>query len=90
MTQNLQNAINKASRVKCSVKLQGGRSYTVITPEAHRYTVRFEEVDGQRFGRCNCKAGAARMACFHLIPAALVDTAIRRMAAQVARERSAM
>lgn len=79
MNTNLQNAINKASRIKCSVKLQGGREYTVVTPAGHRYTVRFETVAGQRFGRCNCKAGTARMACYHLIPAAIVDTAISRM-----------
>jgi hypothetical protein len=79
MTTNLQNAINKASRIKCAVKLSGSRSYLVITPQGHRYTVRFRTFDGERFGLCNCKAGAARMACYHLAKAAAVDTAIQRM-----------
>ena len=82
MTTNLQNAIAKARRVKCSVKLAGGRSFLVVTPQGHRYTVRFSDHDGQRYGRCNCKAGASRQACYHLIPAALVDTAISNMRAQ--------
>ena len=79
MTQQLQNAINKASRIKMAVKFLGNRSYLVVTPQAHKYTVRFENVDGLRYGRCNCKAGAANMACYHLPKAALVDTAIQNM-----------
>ena len=79
MTRQLQNAINKASRIKMTVKLLGSRSYLVVTPQAHKYTVRFENVDGQRYGRCNCKAGAANTPCYHLPKAALVDTAIQSM-----------
>lgn len=79
MTTNLQNAINKARKIKCAVKVLPGRAYLVRTPQGHKYTVRFEQVDGQRFGRCNCKAGAAQMACYHLPKAALVDTGIQQM-----------
>ena len=79
MTQQRQNAINKASRIKMAVKFLGNRSYLVVTPQAHKYTVRFEMVDGLRYGRCTCKAGAANMACYHLPKAALVDTAIQKM-----------
>jgi hypothetical protein len=81
MTTNLQNAINKASKIKMTVKLLGARVYLVVTPQGRRYTVRFETIEGQRYGRCNCKAGAARMACYHLPKAALVDTGIERMKA---------
>ena len=81
MTTNLKNAIAKASRIKCHVKPQTGRAYTVTTPQLHRYTVRFEEYEGEKYGRCNCKAGAAHMPCYHLIPAALVDTALSKMRA---------
>jgi len=79
MTQQLQNAINKASKIKMTVKLLGSRSFLVITPKGHKYTVRFENVDGLRYGRCTCKAGAANMACYHLPKAAMVDTAIQSM-----------
>ncbi len=81
MTQQLQNAINKAAKIKMTVKFLGNRSYLVVTPQAHKYTVRFESIDGQRYGRCNCKAGAANMACYHLPKAAMVDTAIQNMRA---------
>lgn len=81
MTTNLQNAINKASKIKMAVKLLGGRAYLVVTPQGHRYTVRFETIEGQRYGRCNCKAGSAQVACYHLPKAALVDTGIERMRA---------
>ena len=77
MTQQLQNAINKSSRTKMAVKFLGNRSYLVATPQAHKYTVRFENVEALRYRRCNCKAGAANMACYHLPKAAMVDTAIQ-------------
>jgi len=79
MTTNLQNAINRASKIKMTVKYLGGRTYLVITPESHRYVVRFETIEGQRYGRCNCKAGVARMACYHLAKSAFVDNAIQKM-----------
>jgi hypothetical protein len=81
MTTNLQNAINKARRIKCAVKVLGSRKYLVVTPERHRYTVRFEVINGLRYGRCTCKAGIAGLACYHLPKAALVDSGIQQMRA---------
>jgi len=81
MTTNLQNAINKARRIRCAVKVLSGRAYLVTTPQRDAYTVRFEQINGLRYGRCNCKAGAAGMACYHLPKAALVDTGIQNMRA---------
>jgi hypothetical protein len=77
MTTNLQNAIARATKIKMTVKYLGGRTYLVITPEFHKYVVRFETIEGQRYGRCNCKAGVARLACKHLVKSALVDSGIR-------------
>jgi len=77
MITNLQNAINRAAKIRMTVRYLGGRTYLVITPESHRYVVRFETIEGQRYGRCNCAAGQARMACKHLAKAAAVDTGIR-------------
>ncbi len=79
MTTNLQNAIARATKIKMTVKYLGGRTYLVITPESHKYVVRFETIEGLRYGRCNCKAGVANMACKHLAKAAAVDTGIQNM-----------
>jgi hypothetical protein len=79
MSTNLQNAINRAGKIKMTVKYLGGRTYLVITPEFHKYVVRFETIEAKRYGRCNCKAGVANMACKHLAKAAAVDTGIQRM-----------
>ena len=65
MTTNLQNAINRASRIKMTVKYLGGQTYRVITLELNRYVACFETIEGHRCVRCNCKAGAARMAFKH-------------------------
>jgi hypothetical protein len=79
MTANLRNAISKARRIKCAVKPLAGRAYVVTTPQGHSYTVRFEHLNGLRYGRCNCKAGIANMACYHLAKSAFVDNAIQKM-----------
>ena len=50
-------------------------------PAAHRYTVRFHTHRGKRYGVCNCKAGSNDMFCYHLIPAAIADTAVQHMRA---------
>lgn len=74
MTKSLQNAFIKARKVKCRTHFIGDRSYQVVTPKGHRYIVRFEIRDGLRFGICNCAAGAADMACYHLVGAARLDS----------------
>jgi hypothetical protein len=81
MTQNLINAIEKSKRIKMSVRYLGQRAYLVITPANHQYTVRFEMINGLRYGRCNCKAGAKNVPCYHLPKASLVDSAIQTMTA---------
>ena len=82
MTTNLQNAIAKARRIKCSVKTLTGRAYLVTTPQRHTYTVRFEQINGLRYGRCNCKAGTAGLACYHIPKAALVDSGLQAVRAR--------
>ena len=82
MTKAIERAAAKAKANKCRVKLLGGRTYLVITPQSHHYIVRFETFEGKRFGRCNCKAGINDMFCYHLVPAALTDNAIQHMRAQ--------
>jgi hypothetical protein len=79
MSKQIERAAAKAKTNKCRVKLLGGRTYLVITPQAHRYTVRFHMHDGQRYGVCNCKAGSNNQFCYHLIGAALTDNAIQNM-----------
>jgi len=79
MTTNLQNAINKDRRIKCAVKVLTGRASLVTAPQTHSYTVRFEQINGLRYGRCNCKAGAAGMACYLSAKSAFVDNASQKM-----------
>ena len=79
MTQQMQNAIAKAKQTKCAVKLFGNRTYLVITPKGHTYTVHFHIHDGLRYGYCNCRAASFNKVCFHLVPAAITDTAIQKM-----------
>jgi hypothetical protein len=81
MTKQMQNAIEKAKRVKCAVKLFGSRAYLVVNPKGRTYKVTFYMRDGQRFGYCNCAAGSREVLCYHVPVAALVDTGIQNMRA---------
>lgn len=76
MASRIQNAIEKARRVRCHVRRVAGRTYESVTPKGHRYTVRCEERAGQRFVICNCAAGAVNQPCYHIIGVAMLDTAI--------------
>jgi hypothetical protein len=76
MTKRMENAVRKAKQVKCHARSLGGRRYEVTNPRGHRYTVRMELRDGQRYAICNCAAGTANQPCYHIIGAALLDTAI--------------
>jgi hypothetical protein len=82
MTAAIERAAKKAAANKCRVKLLGGRTYLVVTPQNHKYVVRFETVEGKRYGRCTCKAGSVNQACYHLIGAAITDTAAQHMRAR--------
>ena len=57
MTKRIKNAIAKARQVKCHVRRLTGRTYEVVTPKRHTYTVRCEDRAGQRYIICNCAAG---------------------------------
>jgi hypothetical protein len=72
----MENAVRKAKQAKCFVRSIGGRQYVVFTPLNRRYTVRFEVRDGQRFALCNCAAGTKNRECYHIIGAAILDTAL--------------
>lgn len=82
MTKRMANAVQKARQAKCHARSLGGRRYEVTTPRGHRYTVRCEQRDGQRYALCNCAAGIANQPCYHIIGVALLDTAIQNMRAQ--------
>lgn len=74
---NLTNAITKARKMKCHARPLGNRRYLITTPQQHRYVVSIEiRRDRLRYASCNCAAGTRDLACYHLVPAALLDTAI--------------
>jgi hypothetical protein len=75
MTQTTQNAnsIRKAAKIKCSVRQLPGRAYLVVTPQNHKYVVRFQGGVDDRHGVCTCQAGSLNMPCYHLPKAAIVD-----------------
>lgn len=55
----------------------GVRYYTAVSRkgfELHRYTVHLWEIDGERYAKCNCRAGSQEMTCRHIIRAAEADS----------------
>jgi hypothetical protein len=66
----LENAINKARRVKPFVRVNRFGSYTVTNKQTGAtYTVTCEKRDGKRFASCSCNAGERGNACYHVAAA---------------------
>jgi hypothetical protein len=75
-SKNIQNAVKKARKLKCRARHIGNRRYEVTTPRGHVYVVRFEMLNGLRYAFCNCAAGSIGLACYHIVGAAHLDTAL--------------
>ncbi len=73
---SLTNAIRKASRVKCHVRPNANREYNITTPDKHKYIVKMRIHEGLRYAFCNCAAGSSGNACYHIIGAAIIDSAL--------------
>lgn len=77
VTPSLANAIRKASKLKCHVRPHpASREYDITTPDGHLYIVRMRMHEGLRYAFCNCVAGSNSNACYHIIGAAIIDSAL--------------
>jgi hypothetical protein len=73
--ENTQNAVAKAKELRPKVIFIQDRVFEVKSANnENSYTVRFDVLNGEKFGSCECKAGqSGRFACYHIAAAAQVN-----------------
>jgi hypothetical protein len=73
-TENTKRAIEKCKRLKPKVKFIRERIFAVQSANNERiYQVSFDVKDGERFGKCECRASERGFVCYHLIAGATAN-----------------
>ncbi len=73
-TENTQNAIAKCKQLKPRVKFIKERMFAVQSSNnSNVYHVSLDVKDGERFGKCECRASERGLVCYHLIAGATAN-----------------
>ncbi len=73
-TENTQKAIEKCKQLKPKVKFIKDRLFVVYSSNnANAYHVSFDVKDGEKFGKCECRASERGLICYHLIAGATAN-----------------
>lgn len=71
---NTQRAVERCKQLKPKVKFIKDRSFVVYSSNnSNVYHVSFDVKNGEKFGRCECKAAEKGMVCYHIIAGATVN-----------------
>lgn len=84
-TENTAKAIERCKQLKPRVRFIADRVFSVQSVNnGNSYTVRFNVLNGEKFGQCECKASERGLVCYHIAGAAQVNIirqSIKRQAA---------
>ncbi|HEY8559460.1 MAG TPA: hypothetical protein VIL74_03575 [Pyrinomonadaceae bacterium] len=73
-TENTQRAIERCRQLKPKVRFIKARLFVVYSANnSNIYHVSFDVKDGQKFGKCECKASEKGLVCYHIIAGATVN-----------------
>jgi len=73
-TENTQKAIEKCKQLKPTVKFIRERMFVVQSSNnSNVYQVSFDVKDGEKFGKCECRASERGLVCYHLIAGATAN-----------------
>ncbi len=73
-TENTLKAIEKCKQLKPKVKFIKERVFAVQSANNERiYQVSFDLKDGEKFGKCECRASERGFVCYHLIAGATAN-----------------
>ena len=73
-TENTPKAIERCKKLKPKVRFIAERTFVVKSANnGNIYTVRFDVIEGQKFGQCDCKASERGLVCYHIAGAAQVN-----------------
>ena len=72
--ENTQKAIEKCKQLKPKVKFLKDRLFVVYSSNnSNVYHVSFDVKDGEKFGKCECRASERGLICYHLIAGATAN-----------------
>ena len=72
--QNTAKAIERCKQLKPKVSFVADRVFSVQSANnGNSYTVRFDVQNGEKFGKCECKASERGLVCYHIIGAATAN-----------------
>lgn len=72
--ENTIRAIERCRQLRPKVRFIADRTFAVNSSNNNNsYTVRFDVVDGEKFGQCECKASERGLICYHIIGAATAN-----------------
>ena len=73
-TENTAKAIERCKQLRPKVRFIADRTFAVKSANnGNVYTVRFDVIEGQKFGQCQCKASERGLVCYHIAGAAQVN-----------------
>lgn len=84
--ENTAKAVERCKQLKPKVRFIADRVFSVQSANnGNSYTVRFNVLNGEKFGQCECKAGeSGKYVCYHLAAAAQVNIIRQSMKRQAA------
>jgi hypothetical protein len=73
-TENTAKAVERCKQLRPKVRFIADRIFAVKSANnGNIYTVRFDVIQGQKFGQCDCKASERGLVCYHIAGAAQVN-----------------
>lgn len=73
-TENTVKAIERCRQLKPKVKFIKDRLFVVYSANnSNVYYVSFDFRDGEKFGKCECKASERGLVCYHIIAGATAN-----------------
>jgi hypothetical protein len=72
--ENTAKAIQKCKQLKPKVNFVADRVFSVQSANnSNSYTVRFNVMNGEKFGQCECKASERGLVCYHIVAGATAN-----------------
>ncbi len=72
--ENTSKAIERCKKLKPKVRFVAERIFKVESANnGNVYQVRFNVLNGDKFGQCECKASEKGLVCYHIIAGATVN-----------------
>ena len=83
--ENTQKAIARCKQLKPKVRFIKERLFVVYSSNnTNSYHVSFEVKDGEKFGKCECKASEKGLICYHIIAGATANIYRQSLKRQIA------